>query len=106
MAASYSTLLLFLVIQWRLIATQGQTLGKKLLSIKIVDGSGDPPGLFRGVIVRLGFPGLLSVLAVFVLSDIPAMLVTALSLGNIALICLEPPRCLHDYVAGTYVIDA
>lgn len=106
LAATNSVLLLFLAFQWRMIATRGQSLGKSLLGIKIVNGSGQPPGFFCGVLVRNGFPWLLSVIPIFVFSGIPAMLVVVLSWANILLICLEPPRCLHDRIAGTFVVDA
>jgi len=106
LAATNSVLLLFVAIQWRMISMRGQSLGKKLLGIKIVNGSGRPPGFFCGVLVRNGFPWLLSVIPVFVLAGIPAMLIVVLSWANILLICLEPPRCLHDHIAGTFVVDA
>ena len=32
--------------------------------------------------------------------------ITIGAVANILFICLSPPRCLHDHIAGTYVVDA
>ena len=95
-----------LILQWFLIATRGQSLGKKLLKIKIVDGQGQPPGFFCGVIVRNFSRGALVAIQLFGGSQIVGTLASCLGLADVLFIFREPPRCLHDHLAGTYVIDA
>ena len=95
-----------LAAQWTLIAVRGQSLGKKCLRIKIVTGEGQPPGFFCGVIVRNFSRGALAGLQMFGGSPIVATLASATGLADVLFIFREPPRCLHDHLAGTYVIDA
>lgn len=108
---------------WYTISFYGKTIGKYLLRVKIVDASGFPPGFLQGVLIRNS----ISVIATFVplvplfvyldlwpeslafesktSFDLACLYVFAFSFADIALIGLEPPRCLHDRLAGTYVID-
>ena len=81
-------------INWNLIATQGQSIGKKLCGIRIVDDLGNPPGFFRGVIIRNWIRNFLG-------SFIPFF-----SLIDTLFIFSDPPRCVHDRMAGTFVVNA
>ena len=37
--------------------------------------------------------------------ELAAIYIAALGFLDIAMISLEPPRCLHDRMAGTYVVN-
>ena len=103
--AMESVLIMFLIFQARMIAVRGQTLGKKLLGIKIIDSTGGAPGLFYGVVIRSGFRWCIYFLPLMFTGYV-STLVWIVALSDIAMICLEPPRCIHDRVAGTYVVNA
>lgn len=81
------------IFQWNLIATQGQTVGKWLLRMKIVTRSGANPGFMRGVVLRNWLRNLLGLIPFFGLFD------------AVAIFCNEEHRCIHDYLAATYVVD-
>ena len=99
-----------LQLQW--ICARGQSVGKRLLRIRIVNGEGHAPGFFRGVVLRGWVPLFASIYAVnlagdtFFISDLAQIGIQFLSFANIVAIFMEPPRCLHDHLAGTYVVDA
>lgn len=79
-----------------LVATQGQSLGKRVLKIRIVKLDGSPCGFVNGVLLRswlMAILGLVPVIGVFV------------SLFDPFFIFGEERRCLHDYLAGTKVIS-
>jgi uncharacterized RDD family membrane protein YckC len=87
----------FCIYQWFLIATTGRSLGKRWCNIKIVMMDGQPVNLMSGVVLRSWLPGALSLVpgfgSVFGLLD-----------GGFVL--RAERRCLHDYMAGTKVIDS
>ena len=82
--------------QWFLVARDGQTIGKKWMSIRIVRMNGAPVGFFRGVVLRewLGAvaPLVHPLLGFFVLVDSLWIFATA-------------SRCVHDYIADTRVVS-
>lgn len=80
------------LIQWNMIATCGQTIGKKLFGMRIVTSDGQAPGFLQGVVLRNWVRNLLT-------------MVPFLGLIDILFIFGESRRCLHDYLAGTYVVD-
>jgi uncharacterized RDD family membrane protein YckC len=80
------------LIQWNLIATRGQTIGKMLCLIRIVTMDGRIPGFLHGVILRNWVRVLLGMIPFFGLVDI-------------LFILGESRRCIHDYLAGTRVIS-
>lgn len=80
-----------------LVARNGQTIGKKLLSIKVVRTSGAKAGLGRIFWLRN------VVLAVVGVIPIVGGLVALL---DILLIFRESRKCLHDQIADTIVIQA
>ncbi len=82
---------LLVVGQWYLLATSGQTVGKKLLMVRIVSESGTLPGFFRAVVLRNWVRALLSMIPFFGLIDV-------------LFIFSESRKCLHDYIAGTKVV--
>lgn len=89
-------IIVFLVINGKPLANQGQTIGKKLLKIKIVtieDGHAEVPELLK----RYGF--------YFMVPLVP-ILGQLLSLVNILFIFSASKRCLHDHVGSTKVVVA
>jgi uncharacterized RDD family membrane protein YckC len=88
-------LLAIAVFQWAIIATSGQTLGKRWTGLRVITEKGDRVGFFRGVFLRVWI-----------------MSVGSLLSGGVAWL-LDPffvfgkqHRTLHDYLAGTLVIVA
>ncbi len=53
------------IIQWNLIATRGQTLGKILFFVRIVSMNGKPPGFVCGVLLRQWVRNALGVIPFF-----------------------------------------
>lgn len=90
--------------QWFLIAKRGQTIGKMLLKIQIVVADGTPARFFHGVALR-AWP-------VLFVSTVPELLFPGLRILSSLLVTIDPlfifradHRCVHDRIAGTYVVD-
>ncbi len=119
---AYSMPAAYTLACWITISLYGKTLGKYLMKTKIVDANGDAPGFLQGVIIRniiwnitttvpsipiLHQAGLWPSELAFTghfLFNLACTGCVVLALANIFAIFLEPPRCLHDRLAGTYVI--
>ncbi|MEP7156322.1 MAG: RDD family protein [Betaproteobacteria bacterium] len=86
---------LYMLLNGYLLQKNGQTIGKKLLSIKIVRNDGSQATLGRIVLFRL--------LPVWVVSAIP-ILGAVLSLVDALFIFRENHKCIHDNIADTMVI--
>lgn len=86
-----------LVVNIMLLHKDGQTIGKKLMKIKIVQVDGSRAGLGRTFGLRMIVNGLLSAIP-FVGS--------IYGLVDLLFIFGEERRCVHDYIAGTIVIKA
>ena len=82
------------LVNWCMIAMDGRTVGKYALNIKIVNLQGDPPGFFQGVLLRYWVTALLGMIPFFALID------------AFWIFANEGKRCIHDFIAGTYVIEA
>jgi len=89
------TCLAMYLYQCQLVATSGQSLGKRWSQIRIVLDNGEPPGFWRGVVLRSWL------LALFRLIPV---LGNVISLFDTLMIFGAGNRCLHDRVAGTRVI--
>lgn len=93
--AGIALLALFIVQVWML-STRGQSIGKRMLGIRIVlfRDNGNP-GFVHAWLLRNLVPGLIGVVPyvgfLFVLVDL-------------CFIFGEPRRCVHDYIAGTKVV--
>jgi len=92
---SIISIIIFMAINWSLLLTKGQTIGKKIMNIKIVkyDGSNiDKDTILKryGIYFGLGF--------------IP-FIGSILSLINVLLIFKADIRCGHDLIADTIVIQ-
>jgi uncharacterized RDD family membrane protein YckC/predicted RNA-binding Zn-ribbon protein involved in translation (DUF1610 family) len=91
-------ILVLLVIQIVLLSTQGQTMGKKAVGVRIQkmeDGSN--PGFVGAVFLRGIVPGLIGA--------IPYL---GALFGLVDIFCIfgEERRCIHDQIAGTIVVEA
>ena len=90
-------LLLFFAINGYLLVTQGQTVGKKLLGLRIVRSDGSRASAGR----LIGLRYLLSWLLMFV-----PLIGAIYALLDSLMIFRESRKCLHDNLADTIVIKA
>jgi uncharacterized RDD family membrane protein YckC len=88
--------LAFAILQWVMIATRGQTLGKRWLHIKIVRESGAPVDFVTGVVLREW--------VLYLTNGIPSV-GRFVGLIDALWIFAEGSRCLHDKVARTRVVS-
>lgn len=75
----------------------GQSIGKKIIGIKIIDLAGNKPPLWKIAILRhwlLSFCNIIPVVG------------KLLSTFDIFFIFTKNRRCIHDYLAGTVVVKA
>ena len=87
----------FLILNGYLLKNRGQTIGKIIVKTKIVDLNGNLPSISKIIVFRyliLGF-----------VEQIPT-LGGLVALVNALFIFGKDRRCLHDYMAGTRVVDA
>lgn len=90
----FVAIIAMIIVQFYLLATRGQTVGKILLHIKIVDiNTGQNGGFVTNVVMRTLVNGLLGIIPFYGLVDI-------------LFIFREDRRCVHDLIAKTTVIDA
>lgn len=96
--AGYAALafLVFVAVQGYPLAKTGQTWGKKLLSIRIVDLHGEQPPLWRLIALRY--------LPTQLLSLVPVV-GNFYALVDALFIFRQDKRCLHDLIAGTQVVN-
>lgn len=85
-----------LVMQFVLLYRRGQTVGKKIVGIRIVRPDGTRASFPRLLFLRYGLPGLIGA--------IPFVGVV-FSLVNVLFIFGEERRCLHDRIADTIVVN-
>ena len=86
------------IVQIYLLSTRGQTIGKKIVSVKIVRyADNSSPGFVYACLLRAIVPGMIS--GVPIVGGI-------FSLVDICFIFGEERRCLHDLIAGTKVVKA
>jgi uncharacterized RDD family membrane protein YckC len=89
---------LFLLVHGYLLATQGQTFGKMLLSVRIVDFE-------TTEILPLGKLVGLRLVPIWIVSMIP-YIGGLLCLIDVLFIFGDDRRCIHDLIAGTKVVQA
>lgn len=87
----------YLALHSYLLAKNGQTIGKKLLNIKIVRTSGEKISYGRIVGLRL--------LPIWIIANIP-LIGGIIALADVLLIFREERNCLHDDIADSRVIVA
>ncbi len=87
-----------LILQGYLLAEHGQTIGKKLLDIRIVRWEDDAkPGFVKAFLLRLFVPGLIGAIPV---------VGPCFTLVDILFIFRPDRRCAHDLIAGTKVVKS
>lgn len=86
----------FSFVQWPFLRMSGQTIGKKVMNIRIVNLAGQPPSLVDLIFRRYAF--------FFLIAAIP-LIGSLISLVSILMIFGRNRRCLHDIVGGTKVIS-
>lgn len=97
-----------------LLATRGQTIGKKILGLRIIKADGENPGFVGAFLLRTAVPLLLYAMPLMFYAvswrSGPDSLVMITWLGvvffliDILFIYGEEQRCLHDRMAGTIVV--
>jgi len=96
---------IFLVFHGYLLTTRGQSVGKLLTKIQIVDVKTEELLPFVRVFVyRYLWILPLSILTVFVPGSVDDVLVNVVLLIDVLLIFGQDRRCLHDYIAGSKVV--
>jgi len=86
------------VIQLRMLTKEGQTIGKRAMSVRIVTFEGEEnPGFGKAVVLRGVVPGAIG--AIPIVGGI-------FSLVDILFIFRSDKRCIHDLLAGTKVVLA
>lgn len=86
--------LALVAIQIYFLATQGQTIGKMIMNIRIIRiDSGDNGGFVTNVLMRAILNGVLGFIPLY-------------SLVDVLFIFRDDRRCIHDMIAGTKVIEA
>jgi len=88
-------LIVFIVVQGWPLHQSGQTWGKRVMDIRIVDLDGNKPPFWRLIALRY--------LPLQAVGQIP-FLGPLVGLVNVLLIFRADRRCLHDHIAGTKVI--
>lgn len=85
----------FFLFNGKLLVQNGQTIGKKVIGIRIVDLEGNIPTIKKHLLARYAtylIPGLVPIVGQF------------FSTINILFIFGKQKRCVHDYIAGTMVV--
>ncbi len=85
----------FLVVNGYLLNKSGQTVGKKLLGMRIVDLNGNKPDFFRLAGLRYGVGQLIALVPIINM---------VYWLVDVLFIFREDRRCIHDLIAGTQVV--
>ncbi len=88
-------LVVFLILNGYLLVTAGQTIGKRLIGIKIVTLEGELPNAVRNLLPRY---------ATYMLPGQVPIVGGLFSLVNILFIFGKQKRCIHDYAGNTKVI--
>ncbi|MCW8330946.1 RDD family protein [Photobacterium sp. SDRW27] len=89
--------LLYAAINWKLLETKGQSIGKKLLKIRVVYLDGAQASR-KDILLKRYCPYVFSAYIPFVGALV--------SLFNVLFIFGKQRRCLHDRLAGTKVVKA
>lgn len=89
--------IIFLALNGYLLSKKGQTIGKIIVKTRIVDMNGD--------ILNLGKLFVLRYLILSLVVQLPIVGSIA-GIVNALFIFGAERRCIHDYIAGTWVVDA
>lgn len=91
----FAGVILFLGLHSYLLSKYGQTIGKMLLKIKIVDLQGNKPEFFQIILKRY--------LPIWVITQIP-LIGQLLSCLDVLFVFRKDKRCIHDLIASTRVV--
>ena len=81
------------IVQIALLARDGQTIGKKIVDIRIVSVEpGENAGFGTNVVMRAWVTALLGIIPLYAFVDI-------------LFIFRDDQRCIHDLIAGTHVVE-
>jgi len=94
--------LIFILINYKFLVDDGQTIGKKILKIKIVNLEGEVPSK-KHLSIRYF---LLFILHKLPLTGMARTIMGILALINILFIFGKDKRCIHDHIAKTIVIKS
>lgn len=87
------------IYQWVIISRYGQSIGKRLMKIRIVKfDTFQPPGFVYGVLLRIWVNG--------VLSGLPCGIGLIYTIVDLCFIFRQDRRCVHDLIAQTVVLQA
>lgn len=92
--------------QWYMIATTGQSLGKRLMGIRIINEGGGDPGFVMGVVVRIWAMAGIKLFAGLFLGMMCFPFTAIILLIDPLCIFSESRQCLHDKLASTFVVEA
>ena len=92
-----SSCLIYFIVNGYLLYKYGQTIGKKIIGIKITDLKGKIPSLTKTYLIRFLLPSL-----IFSMPVVGVLLWFA----DVLFIFGKGKRCLHDYIAETKVMFA
>ena len=87
----------FVVVQGYPLSESGQTWGKKLLKLKIVDLQGAKPDFLKLIAMRYGIGAVIQLIPIAG---------SIYGLVDALFIFREDKRCIHDHLAGTRVVIA
>lgn len=87
----------YLALQSILIVLFQRSVGKFAVGTKIITDDGDPPGFFRGVMLRT---------VIFTIACQFPCLGTLLAIADPFFIFRKDSKCIHDHIAGTRVVVA
>ena len=105
LAIAFVPWIAFFVINGYSLQYRGQTLGKMATNVQIVDYKTDRiMGLNGRIFLRFLWTVPLSLIAAFVGNGVP-QLINIVYIVGIVLIFSPSRRCLHDYIAGTHVVE-
>jgi uncharacterized RDD family membrane protein YckC len=104
----------FAVLNWYLVITRGQTLGKMLVGTRIVRTDGSPVGFLHGIVLRnwvLLIPSYVAALALAIGAPADGVVWVSAVLSWVVaasylLVFGSDRRCGHDYLASTKVVQA
>jgi uncharacterized RDD family membrane protein YckC len=96
--------LLFLVVQVWMLSVRGQSIGKRIIGLRIVKLDGTEPGFVHAWLMREALVTAIGMAAGFIPIIGPILLRPAFHLVDWCLIFRDDELCLHDTIANTRVV--
>ena len=96
--------LVLLVVQVWMLSTRGQTIGKRIVGIKVVKADGSPAGFVNGWLMRELIITAIGIATSMIPFIGPILLRPAFHLVDWCMIFGDEQLCLHDKIAGTRVV--